>query len=231
MSVSTRGRRTHGKAPEILQVFTRKVAEFGYDGTNFSDIAQELGISKGTIVHHYGTKDRLLATLHESYMRRRLQEARLLLDRLRTPAERLAGLLFVFMIYQQHDRDATVAFQRETVRLAECNSDEGLKLRAEYLALVRAQIADGVEAGQFRPVDVAVQSLLMFGAAQWAYTWFDPEGAESADEVGAALANLVLGSLLIRKTRLAELANPQGDVARTVRQCLIDASESGLQAS
>src|SRR6266536_3129121 len=111
--------RTAGRSQEILSTFTRYVAERGYDGTNFSDIAAELGISKGTIVHHYGTKDRLLAALHESYMRRRLAEAYLIVNRLSSPPEQLAGMLFAFVLYQEHDRDATVAFQREIARLAD----------------------------------------------------------------------------------------------------------------
>ncbi|KAA9150716.1 TetR/AcrR family transcriptional regulator [Amycolatopsis acidicola] len=207
-----------GKAAEILAVFTKQVAASGYDGANFGEIAGRLGISKGTIVHHYGTKDRLLAALHESYLRRRLREAELIMASLDTPAQRLAGLLFAFILYQEHDRDATIAFQREVVRLA--REESGVQLRAEYVDLVRGVISDGVASGQFRPVDVPVQSLLMFGSAQWAYAWYDPAGRRSVDEVGAALVDLVLGSLLTRRSAVARLADPGGPVLRTVRRCL-----------
>ncbi|MFD9888949.1 TetR/AcrR family transcriptional regulator [Amycolatopsis sp. NPDC059027] len=213
-----------GRSDEILAVFTRNVARYGYDGTNFSEIAAELGISKGTIVHHYGTKDRLLAALHESYMRRRLAEAELLVERLGSPAERLAGLLYAFMLYQVHDRDATVAFQREIVRLADQPAlAGGVRLRAEYLDLVRGVIESGVDSGKFRRSNLNVQSLLVFGSAQWAWTWFDPDGPQSAEEVGAALVDLVLGSLLVRRSGLASLADPAGDVVRIVRKCLLAA--------
>ena len=64
-SVSTSKRRSTANArpssrDEIRDAFIRHVAESGYDGTNFGSIADELGISKGTIVHHFGTKERLL---------------------------------------------------------------------------------------------------------------------------------------------------------------------------
>ncbi len=55
-----------GRYNEILDTFTRHIAEIGYDGVNFGLVAKELGVSKGTIVHHFGTKDRILAALHES---------------------------------------------------------------------------------------------------------------------------------------------------------------------
>ncbi|AXB45804.1 TetR/AcrR family transcriptional regulator [Amycolatopsis albispora] len=219
--MSTPGWPVAGKSPAILAAFTRSVAERGYDGTNFGDIAGELGISKGTIVHHFGTKDRLLAALHESYMQRRLAEARLIRQRLTTPPEQLAGLLFAFMLYQVHDRAATVAFQREIARLAEHDSmAEGVRLREEYLALVRSVLTAGQEAGDFREGDFRLRSLLMFGSAHWAWTWFDPNGPDSAEQVGACFADLVLGGLLTRPEQLAALTSLDGPVLAVVRDCL-----------
>jgi AcrR family transcriptional regulator len=212
------GSRRGGRAEEILATFTRHVAERGYERTNFGDIAAELGVSKGTIVHHFGTKDRLIAALHESYMTRRLAEARLLLDRLTAPAEQLAGLLYAFMLYQVVDREATVAFQREVVRLAD--HEAGRRLRGEYLELVRGVVTAGVERGVFRPGDIDLQTLFTFGAAQWAWTWFDPRGPKSAEQAGAALVDLVLGALLVRRSALRHLAEPDGRLVRTVRECI-----------
>jgi AcrR family transcriptional regulator len=218
IDLRSRSRRPAGRSEDILSIFTRNVADYGYDGTNFSEIANELGISKGTIVHHYGTKDRLLLALHESYMQRRLHEARLLLERLSGPADQLAGLLYAFMLYQVVDRDATVAFQREVARLAGQEAASGL--RAEYLGLVRGVLEEGSRSRVFRPGDVRQRSLLMFGCSQWAWTWFNPDGRASALEVGATLVDLILGSLLVRRSALGRLADPNGPIAAVVLKCL-----------
>lgn len=221
--------RLAGKANEILEVFTRNVAELGYDGTNFREIANELSISQGTIVHHYGTKHRLLAALHESYMHQRLAEASLIAEKFHNPEQQLAGLLFAFILYQQHDRTATVAFQREVMRLRTIDAEpEGRGLRAQYLALVRAIIAKGVEQGKFRDIDIRVESLLLFGSAQWAYTWFDPRGEVSVMQIGAALVDLVLGSLLVRRQLLASLKDPDGTVAQTALAALMEPPNSAI---
>lgn len=219
----TTGRRRPGRRDEILETFTRHVAEHGYSEANFAAVAAELGMSKGTIVHHYGTKDGLLASLHESYMRKRLIEAQLIVERLRSPEEQLAGLLFAFVMYQVHDRAATVAFQREVSRIS---GSDGVSLRAEYLELVRDVIRRGVESGRFRDGDTNVRSLLIFGSSQWAWTWFQPDGRLSAEEVGATLVDLVLGGLLVRRTDLAKLASVDGQVLRVVRTCLDEAERS-----
>jgi TetR/AcrR family transcriptional regulator, cholesterol catabolism regulator len=214
-----------GRYDDILSVFTRNVARDGYAGSNFSQIANELGISKGTIVHHYGTKDRLFAQMHDAYMERCLAQAHAIIARLPSPAERLAGLLFSFLLYQEVDRDATVAFQREIATLATHEAlANGRRLRDTYLALVREILRDGVATGVFRPLDVHVQSLLIFGASHWAWTWFHPGQPLTALDAGAQLVQLALGSLLIDRTVLEQLADPGGAPALTAVQVLADPS-------
>ena len=128
-----------GKAPAILEAFTRSVARNGYSGTRFSAIAAELGVSQGLIAHHYGTKERLLTTLHLQYMATRVDEAKRIVSEFVTPSEQLAGLLYASILYQVHDRDRTVAFQREVARFAgEKQQSKGRKLRTEYVGIVHS---------------------------------------------------------------------------------------------
>ncbi|WP_330255880.1 TetR/AcrR family transcriptional regulator [Nocardia sp. NBC_00565] len=206
-----------GKSGAILDIFTRHVAEKGYDGTSFSSVASELGISQGLIVHHYGTKARLLEALHISYMRRRIDEAERIVSEFSTPTERLAGLLYASMLYQVHDRNRTVAFQREVARFAqEDESSDGRKLRRHYIGILHGVLDAGIASGEFRPVDTSIRSLLIFGAAQWAWTWFEPEGRRSAEQVGAELVDLTLGSLLVNRRSLPRLIEPDGRLVAAV---------------
>jgi AcrR family transcriptional regulator len=221
-----------GRYHEILESFTRHIAEIGYHDVNFGMVAAELGISKGTIVHHFGTKDRILAALHESYMTRRLAELDYMLDRLEDPAEQFAAALHAFMIYHVEDRAATVAFQREVVRLADQESmANGAELRRQYFTRVRDVIQAGIDDGVFRKVVPTVDALLMFGSAQWAWTWFHPDGDRPIDAIGSALADLVLGSLLIDRDRVAELSDPAGRSAKAVRDAIEAVAENEGAAS
>ncbi|MDX6233490.1 MAG: hypothetical protein QOH68_2514 [Nocardioidaceae bacterium] len=210
-----------GRYNDILDTFTRHIAEIGYDGVNFGLVANELGVSKGTIVHHFGTKDRILAALHESYMTRRLAELDYMIAELDEPVEQLAAALHAFMLYHVVDRAATVAFQREVVRLADQKSmAKGAELREEYFTRCRDIIQAGIDAGVFRDVDPTVNALLMFGSAQWAWTWFNPEGERPIEVIASALVDLVLSSLLIDRERVPELSDPQGAAAQTVRDAI-----------
>ncbi|MGH3344488.1 MAG: TetR/AcrR family transcriptional regulator [Carbonactinosporaceae bacterium] len=218
-----RRERSASRREAILAVFTRHVAERGYDGTNFSELAAELGISKGTIVHHFGTKHGLLRELHESYMRRRLAEARLLVERLRTPAEQIAALAYAFVLAQVRDRSTTLAFQREIVRFADDPMmSEVRRMRDEHREVVEGVLRAGMASEAFRPGDARLQGLLFAGSAQSAWTWFDPGGPRSAEEIGGALVDLVVGGLLVDRTGLGRLADPGGPIPGTVRRCMAE---------
>jgi len=204
-----------------LDTFTRHVAQSGYDGTNFGDIAAELGMSKGTIVHHFGTKDKLLAALHEGYMQRRLDEAVEIVNRLKSPAEKLAGLIAAFVFYQTHDRYSTIAFQREVVRSrTEPEMDGARRLRDKYRDLVVGVMQAGMADGSFRMGDPRLWTLQIFGGTQWMWTWFDPHGKASSEEVASSFVDLALGGLLVRRAPLDRLKALDGPVLSEVRKVL-----------
>lgn len=72
-----------GRRDEILATFIRHVADRGYDKTNLGDIATELSMSKGTIVHHFGTKAQMLRD--DTYMSRRKRDIQLIWRQVRHP--------------------------------------------------------------------------------------------------------------------------------------------------
>jgi AcrR family transcriptional regulator len=221
--------RRDSRRAEILEAFTRAVAERGYDGTNFGDLAAELGISKGTIVHHFGTKDALLRELHEGYMRRRLAEVRLVWQRLPGPAERLAAFVHLGVRYQVVDRAATVAFQREVLRFAaEPGMETSQALRDEYRQLVERVLAEGVAAGVFRPGDDRLRTLQLFGSVHWMWSWFHPDGPRPVAEVAASFVDTFLGGVLADPGGAGRLADPDGVVARVVSEAVAADARSAL---
>lgn len=213
--------RPAGRRTEILDAFIRHVAERGYDRTNMGDIADELGMSKGTIVHHFGTKAQMLRELEETHLARQLDAMRMIWDRLASPQERIAAIIYASVLMQALARDATVASQREVVQLSD---DPGMqqvrKLRGELQELTIGEIRNGIEAGVFRGVDVELAALQLWGSLQWMWVWFDPGGSRTPEEVGTAFVDVFLGGLLFDRLGLSRWADPRGHVVTVVGECL-----------
>jgi TetR/AcrR family transcriptional regulator, cholesterol catabolism regulator len=180
----------------ILQCFTEMVAERGYDEVSVRDVAEALEISKGTVLHHFGSKAALLEELNAAYMRRRLAEAEEFLPLFERPTDQLQMLVYQMMLSQQDDRAATVAFSREIVRWA---SDELMvdvrELRDRYSQTVIEVIARGVKGGDFAKVDPRLTALQIFGMCNWTWTWFVPEGARNASQIADQYCRTLIGGL------------------------------------
>lgn len=184
---------------DILRCFTELVAERGYDGVSLRDVADALGMSKGTILHHFGTKDRLLEELHADYMNRRLAEARELLERFDDPVDQVRAIIYQLLVAEQDDRAATVAFAREIVRFSSEDVMADVRaMRRQYAALVRDIIRRGVEAGVFADVDPTIASLQLFGMCNWSWTWFEPGGTWTTEEIAEEFSRTFLHGLISR---------------------------------
>ncbi len=185
------------KRTEILRSFTALVAERGYDEVSLRDVAEAVTVSKGTILHHFRNKESLLEELHGDYMRRRLAEAHELLDAHPDPVDQLQLIVYQLMLAQRDDRAATVAFAREIVRFAsEQVMAEVRTMRHEYSNLVTDVIRRGVAAGEFAEVDPSLAALQLFGMCNWSWTWFEPQGEWSAEQIAAEFCRTLLDGLL-----------------------------------
>ena len=181
---------------DIVRCFGELVAERGYDGVSLRDVAERLEMSKGTILHHFQSKDRLLERVHADYMERRLAEARELLARLESPPAQFAGLIYQLMRAEHDDRSATVAFAREIMRFA---SDDVMsdvrRMRHEYSGLLRAVVQRGMDEGDFVEADAAIVTLQIFGMCNWSWTWYRPSGAWTAEDIAETFTRTILGGL------------------------------------
>lgn len=219
--------RSPGRRSEILDAFVRYVAERGYERTNIGDIADELGMSKGTIVHHFGTKAQMLRELEETHLSRQLDVLRMVWDRLAAPHERIAALIYASTLLQVTARDATVASQREVVQLSDDPAMQQIrKSRHQLQMLTIDEIRHGVETGVFRSVDVGLAALQLWGSLEWMWVWFDPAGARTAEQVGAAFVDVFLGGLLLDRLALNKWTNPSAEVVSVVRECLAAVTEA-----
>ena len=178
-------------------------------------------MSKGTIVHHFGTKSQMLRELEETHLARQLDVLRMVWDRLAAPHERIAAIIYASAMLQVIARNATVASQREVVQLFDDPAMQQVrKLREQLQNLAIDEIRSGVERGVFRGVDVELAALQLWGSLEWMWVWFDPADFRTPEQVGAAFVDVFLGGLLLDRLGLSKWANPSAEVVSVVRECL-----------
>jgi AcrR family transcriptional regulator len=181
---------------DILTCFTAKVATDGYDEVSLREIAEELGLSKGTIVHHFRSKDAMLEAVMNDYMHRLLVGLEKIEAEFTTPTERLAAVIYQLMLLQELDRDATVACSREITRFARQEVMRDVRqLRDEYEGILERFLEEGIETGEFGSANYKIVALQIFGACNWSWTWFKPSLEWDGKDIARSLVDTLFGGL------------------------------------
>src|SRR5438552_5438060 len=174
---------------ELLRQAARLFAEKGYHGTSTGDLAQAMGVQKGSLYAHIASKADLLwevaregaAAFHEA-----LDE---IPDELPAP-EKIRRALRAHLGVVAEQLDVATVFVREWRYLEGARRDEFLAERRRYEERFRALFREGRELGELRTdLDDATATLLALSAANWTYTWLRPGAAtdELADRFFGAL--------------------------------------------
>jgi AcrR family transcriptional regulator len=189
-------RRTRpGKAQQerLIKVAARMFHERGYDATSLQDIAEELGLLKGSLYHYIASKDDLLwAVIFQQH-----QSSMALAQRCRempgTPMERLQEFVRGYAASLRNERDSVSVYLREIGRLSKARRTVILDEREQYVTFVRELLDEGVAAGEFRQgMDTALVAQGVLGMLNSTYRWYRPRSKVSPTKVTNELLEFVL---------------------------------------
>ncbi len=159
-------------------------------------LGQALGLQRGSLYAHIGSKEELLFDVVNQGAERFLGMARHAASSGEPAAARLRALLVGHVSTAAQHLEASTVFLNEWRYLSPVPRAQIQAKRDLYETVVRRIISDGVAAGEFDPgVNVAMAGRLVLSAGNWIYTWYHPDGALSASAIGAELFDLILNGL------------------------------------
>jgi len=180
---------------ELTRQAARLFAQKGYHGTSIGEIAEALGVQKGSLYAHIKSKQDLL---YETM----LEGARAFHAGLDAIPEDLPATEKIRLALRSHLRavadqlDVATVFVQEWRYLEGERRDEIVVERRRYEERIRSLFREGRELGELRTdLDDATAALLALSAANWAYTWLQPgrDTDELADRFYALLVDGMRG--------------------------------------
>jgi AcrR family transcriptional regulator len=159
---------------ELTRQAARLFAEKGYHGTSIGDIADALGVQKGSVYAHIASKQDLLWDI-ASEGARAFHAA---LDAVPADApvvERIRLSLRAHLGVVAEQLDIATVFIREWRYLDDERRAAFVAERRRYEERIRELFRDGRDEGELRSdLDAAAAARIFLSAANWAYTWLQP---------------------------------------------------------
>ena len=181
---------------EVVAAAARLFSERGYHGTSIQHLANELGLQKGSLYTHIGSKEDLLFDVVSDGANRFLERGEQALAMEAFARVRLRRLLVSHVETAIEHLDAATVFLNEWRYLSEPKRDLVKLKRDRYEAIVRQIIQEGINEGEFRSdANVRFAARLVLSAGNWTYAWFRPGGELGPTEIGERFADLLIRGL------------------------------------
>ncbi len=191
--MEVRVRRPDQKA-RIRRHAARLFADNGFDATGIQELSEAVGLGRGALYHHIGSKEQLLLDIITTSVIEVVEEAEALLEEPLGAEERFRRLSRMMMATVAEHLPEWTVFFRELDALRGPLREQALAWRQRFEDVWTRVIEDGVHSGELRELDpVAVKGVL--GMHNYAYVWLRPHGRLGPDEVSAVFCDLLLGGL------------------------------------
>jgi len=180
---------------ELTRQAARLFAEKGYHGTSIGDLAEAMGVRKGSVYSHIESKqDLLYETLHDGAVA--FHGALDLIPEMLPAVDKLRLALRAHLGIVAAQLDVATVWTREWRYLEGARREEFVAARRRYEERIRGLFQEGVELSELRAdLDVSTAALVFLSAANWAYTWLQPgrDTEALADRVFALLVEGMRG--------------------------------------
>jgi AcrR family transcriptional regulator len=186
---------TRPREAALHQVATRLFRERGFHATSMQDLAEALGMNRGSLYHYIESKDDLLWLIVSGALARLDEAVRPELEAEAPGEVRLRRAIAAHLRYAADHGDEFSLIQIELRALAPERRRELIARRDAYESGFRAAIADGIAEGAFRATDVKVAAIAVLSTCNWFSQWYRPGGPMTVDDFAHRFADLFIEGL------------------------------------
>ena len=184
---------TRPREAELLRVATRLFRTRGFHATSMQDLAEALGMNRGSLYHYIESKDDLLWSIVSGALDRLCDRVEPILDDDAAAAVRLRRAIAEHLAFAAEHGDELSLVQIELRSLSEDRRRQIVARRDAYEARWRAAIHEGVAAGALRSTEVRLTGIAILSACNWFTQWYREDGPLTVGEIASAFADLFVG--------------------------------------
>ena len=180
------------KRERILEAARDLFSERGYQGTTLDQVADRLEVTKPFIYSHFKSKSDILGELTERGILAPLDAMRRAEQAGGDPKNRVINLVHGFAEEVVRHQGEIAVSLRERNYVPEDSRQRLRTLQNEFDQRLAVILQEGVDCGQFDIDDIRLTVLSIGGMMIWPYSWYQPGGRLSVEELRTGLAKLVM---------------------------------------
>lgn len=179
----------------IVDTSAHVFARRGYHATGIADLCVANDLGKGALYHYIGSKEALLAAIHDRVMDEVIASGDRVAAAPGDPRAKLTllgdELLDIIARYPDH----VWVFLHEFPALTGERAQKFRERRREFEVRIETILQAGIDSGDFRKVEPRLTAMAWLGMHNYTYLWLKPDGALSAHEVAKRFADIFISGI------------------------------------
>jgi AcrR family transcriptional regulator len=186
--------RRRDQKSRIRREAARLFAKNGYAGTGVEEISRAVGLGRGALYHHIGSKDRLLFDIITLPVLDAVEEAERLVAEPLDAEQKLRRLSRLVMRTIAARLPEWTVFFRDIGALRQPLRAEALAARDAFEGIWAGVIDQGVAEGVFRQMDpIAIKGML--GMHNYSHVWIRPRGRLTPEQIADEFCDVLLAGI------------------------------------
>lgn len=164
----------------------------GTKGATMEQIAAELLMTKGSLYYYFRNKEDLIFQCHVLVLSRANEDIQQVVTSDKSYEERLREMIALHIDYAINEKETFNMIIRPDKTFAEEQLQPLFEKRAIYSRFFDEIIERGIEAGEFKQVDVRMVRMMLLGAMNWIQQWYKEDGKKSIEEIQQVYADYLI---------------------------------------
>ena len=197
--------RKTGRKEEIIKAAANLFSQKSYHDVTMDDIAEKVGVAKGTIYLYFDSKEKLyLEILEETYeeIESILEKETAKSDSAPEKLKKVLGLIFKFYL---QNLDVLRILSRDETHLIREHYEFTEHWRLRRIKLYQKILEKGINEGSFRPSNTELTSLIIFGLVRSVMFYYKSE--KSAKSIAEEVFSMISEGILVPGYERAKAAS------------------------
>ena len=198
---------------DILEAAAKIFSQKGFEATSMQDIAEAVKLQKGSLYHHFSSKQAILSAVLERAIDTLTDCIQPVIAMPLPLDEKMRRCIGVYLQTLMKYRSLMAVLLLEHRYLEAGQQFQHIVRRDSFERQWRGLVEDGMAAGIFVAGDPGLVTRSLLGILNWTITWYREDGPSSIEEIAAQIADLFLKGLLVcpgRTTFEKDTANNPG---------------------
>ena len=180
---------------QILKAAAKVFRQYGYHAASIQSIADASGLGKSSLYHHISNKQELLGTIVDRGVSKVVAAISSVVESDATPTEKLRSAIEQHTAVLTEWLDGAAVAIQERRSLTHDHLENYIGKRDRYEKLFCKIIEQGIEAGEFRPVNVKFTNIAILQMLNGIVYWFNPAGPLAPEQFAANFFDLAYAML------------------------------------